>query len=296
MLFTTEPEVGTGLAAAVTDRGDRGPTKLMVRLLQTDPVLGDVDGNLAHLDALVGSATRCDLVVAPELATHGYHLTEVPDALPLQPDDARLLALGTQGPVVVTGFAEAFRHYSFNSAALLNAGDATVQRKIYLPTYRGWEERKHFRPGGQVRCHDVLNTRLSVLICNDLWQPPIPWLAVYGGAEVLVVPVSSASTDVGVPTARAWEILLLHAAIVLQSFVVFVNRCGSENQRDFWGGSRVIHPSGEVIGQLGSEPGELDCLIDLEELRVLRRRWPLLQESRADVVAREAARLAAEEF
>jgi predicted amidohydrolase len=78
--------------------------------------------------------------------------------------------------------------------------------------------------------------------------------------------------------------------------VVFVNRCGSENQRDFWGGSRVIHPSGEVIGQLGSEPGELDCLIDLEELRVLRRRWPLLQESRADVVAREAARLAAEEF
>jgi len=268
----------------------------MVRLLQTDPVLGDVDGNLAHLDALVGSATRCDLVVAPELATHGYHLTEVPDALPLQPDDARLLALGTQGPVVVTGFAEAFRHHSFNSAALLNAGDATVQRKIYLPTYRGWEERKHFRPGGQVRCHDVLNTRLSVLICNDLWQPPIPWLAVYGGAEVLVVPVSSASTDVGVPTARAWEILLLHAAIVLQSFVVFVNRCGSENQRDFWGGSRVIHPSGEVIGQLGSEPGELDCLIDLEELRVLRRRWPLLQESRADVVAREAARLAAEEF
>jgi predicted amidohydrolase len=58
----------------------------------------------------------------------------------------------------------------------------------------------------------------------------------------------------------------------------------------------VIHPSGEVIGRLGAETGELDCELDLDELRSLRRRWPLLQESRADVVARESARLAAEEF
>lgn len=281
----------------MSDGVDQGSsTKLRVRLLQTDPVLGDVDGNLARLDSLVSSATGCDLVVAPELATHGYHLSEVPEAMPLQPDDRRLLNLGKHGPVVVAGFAEAFRHHSFNSAALLHDGDARIQRKIYLPTYRGWEERKHFRPGGQLHCHDVLNTRMSMLICNDLWQPPIPWLAAHSGAEVLIVPVNSAATDVGVPTERAWEILLLHAAIVLQSFVVFVNRCGQENQRDFWGGSRVIHPSGEVLGQLGSDPGQLDCVLDLDELRLLRRRWPLLQESRADVIAREAARLAAEEF
>ena len=281
----------------MSDRVDQGSnnTKLRVRLLQTDPVLGDVDGNLAQLDSLVSSATGCDLVVAPELATHGYHLSEVPEAMPIQPDDRRLLDLGKHGPVAVTGFAEAFRHHSFNSAALLNDGDARIQRKLYLPTYRGWEERKHFRPGGRLNCHDVLNTRMSILICNDLWQPVIPWLAAHSGAEVLVVPVNSAVTEVGVPTERAWEILLTHAAVVLQSFVVFVNRCGKENQRDFWGGSRVIHPSGEVLGQLGTEPGQLDCVIDLDELRLLRRQWPLLQESRADLVAREATRLAEEE-
>lgn len=271
-------------------------TKLRVRLLQTDPKLGDVDGNLGHLDSLVRSAAGFDLVVAPELASHGYHLSEVPDAMPLQPDDDRLLALGKHGPTVVAGFAEAFRHHTFNSAALLTDGDARIQRKMYLPTYRGWEERKHFRPGGQLNCHDALGTRLAMLICNDAWQPAIPWLAAHGGAEVLVIPTNSAQAEVGVATQRAWEVLLLHAAVVLQSFVVFVNRSGEENQRDFWGGSRVIDPSGEVIGQLGSEPGQLDCVLDLDELRLLRRRWPLLQESRADVVARESARLAAEEF
>ena len=273
-----------------------GADRLRVRLLQTDPVLGDVDGNLARLDALVQAGTDCDLVVAPELATHGYHLSEVPDIDPIQPDDERLLRLGRHGPAVVAGFAEAFRHHTFNSAALLTGGEPRIQRKMYLPTYRGWEERKHFRPGGRLLCHDLAETRLAVLICNDAWQPAVPWLAAHSGAEVLVVTVNSATSAVGISTERAWEIILLHAAVVLQSYVVFVNRSGRENERDFWGGSRVIDPSGEVLGQLGSEPGELTCDLDLGELRRLRRQWPLLQESRAEIIAREAAQLAAEEL
>ncbi len=270
--------------------------RLRVRLLQTAPVLGDVDGNLERLDTQIANAHACDLVVAPELATHGYHLSDVPEAMPLQPDDPRLRGLGKHGPVSVVGFCEAFRHYSYNSVALMRDGEAQmIQRKLYLPTYRGWEERKHFRPGGKLNFQNVLGTRMAILICNDAWQPAIPWLAAHSGAEVLIVPVNSATTDVGVPTERAWEILLLHAAVVLQSYVIFVNRSGRENQRDFWGGSRVIHPSGEVLGSLGHEPGELDCVIDLDELRVLRRRWPLLQESRADLIARSAGQLADEE-
>ncbi len=279
------------------DPGVEGGTDpFRIRLLQTDPILGDVDGNLNVLDSLVRSASSSDLVVAPELATHGYHLSEVPEALPLRPDDDRLLGLGKHGPAAVVGFAEAFRHHAFNSAALLKDGEARIQRKMYLPTYGGWEERKHFRPGGRLQCHDVGRTRLAMLICNDMWQPALPWLAAHSGAEILVAPTNSAITEIGVPTSQAWDVLLRHAAIVLQSFVVFVNRSGEENEREFWGGSRIIHPSGDVLGQLGSGPGELDCVLDLNELRVLRRRWPLLQESRADVIAREATRLADEEF
>jgi predicted amidohydrolase len=272
-----------------------GDAVLKVRLLQTDPVLGDVEGNLQRLDALVQNAGDRDLVVTPELATHGYHLGDIPDVAPLSPDDPRLLDLGRHGPAVVVGFAEAFRHLTYNSAALLVDGEARIQRKLFLPTYRGWEERKHFRPGGALHTYDVASTRVATLICNDAWQPPIPWLAAQAGAEVLVVPVNSAVSNVGLPTSRAWEILLLHAAVVLQTYVVFVNRCGDESGRRFWGGSRVIHPSGEVLGQLGEEPGELDCELDLAELRSLRRQWPLLQESRADLIARGALELAREE-
>jgi predicted amidohydrolase len=282
----------------VSDPISRSPhgDVLRVRLLQTDPVLGDVAGNLDRLDAAVRAASDRDLVVAPELATHGYHLSQVPEAQPLHPQDHRLLRLGTHGPTVVAGFAEAFRHHTFNSAAVLANSHVRIQRKMYLPTYRGWEERKHFRPGGKLHCHDLPQTRMSVLICNDAWQPAVPWLAAHSGAEVLVVIANSATSTVGLPTYRAWEILLLNAAVTLQSYVVFVNRSGHENQRDFWGGSCVFHPSGDIVAHLGAEPGQVDCELDLEELRLLRRQWPLLQEARADVIAREAGELAAEEY
>lgn len=273
------------------ESGDR----LRVRLLQTDPVLGAVEANLAHLDERVAAAGECDLVVAPELATHGYHLSDLPDSVPLASTDPRLLALGGHGPAVVVGFAEGLRHHQFNSAVLVHDGRVVVQRKLFLPTYRGWEERKNFRPGGGLECHDLLGTRLAILICNDAWQPAIPWLAAHGGAEIMVVVVNSARSEVGVPTDRAWDVLLTHTAVMLQSYVVFVNRSGQESNRDFWGGSRVIDPTGAELVRLGEAAGEIDCDLDLPGLRTLRRQWPLLQESRADLVAKLAGRLADEE-
>lgn len=272
-----------------------GVAPLRVRLLQTDPTLGDVSGNLEHLNDRVRAASEFDLVATAELATHGYHLGQVPEAQPINANDERLLRLGSYGPAALVGFAEAERHHTFNSAALITNDQVRVQRKMYLPTYRAWEERKHFRPGGRLHCYDLPKARISTLICNDAWQPAMPWLAGHAGAEVLVIPVNSVTSNVGLPTDQAWDLILRHAAVTTQAFVLFINRVGRENGNDFWGGSRVIHPSGEVMAQLGQEPGELDCELDLGELRSLRRQWPLLQESRADLIAREAARLAHEE-
>ena len=47
---------------------------LRVALLQTDPVLGEVETNLAELQEQLRQVPHTDLAVAPELARHGYHL------------------------------------------------------------------------------------------------------------------------------------------------------------------------------------------------------------------------------
>ncbi|WP_426246679.1 carbon-nitrogen hydrolase family protein [Nocardioides sp. LHG3406-4] len=273
---------------------DHQPTRMRVRLLQTDPGLGDVAGNLRHLSELVAAEPDVDLVVTPELATHGYHLSELEAVEAIASDAPALLALGDHGPTVIAGFAEQSGPDVHNSAVITGGGQVVVQRKISLPHYRQWVERRHFRPGDATAVHTVAGAQVAVLICNDMWQPPLPWLAAQAGAEVLVVPVNSVESNVGSPTADVWDVILRHAALTLQAFVVFVNRSGVEAGSQFWGGSRVVAPDGRVIAQLGAEVGALTVELDLEWLRRLRAEWPLLADPPMHVVAETAARLASE--
>ena len=275
------------------DQGDRTPDQITVRLLQTDPQLGDVAGNLERLDSLVSAEPLVDLVVAPELATHGYHVGLLDDPAPLAADDPRLVSLGRHGPIVIAGFAERSDGRTHNSASVIRAGSVAVQRKISLPHYGRWAERDHFAPGDAVGVHDIAGARVAVLVCNDMWQPALPWLAAHAGAEILVVPVNSVVSDVGTPTAGVWDTILRHAALTLQVYVVFVNRVGHEGGGEFWGGSRVVSPTGDVVAQLGAGPGEVAVDLDLTALRELRADWPLLADPPLQTVAQEAARLAA---
>ncbi len=270
----------------VAPRGGTGGGKqLRVSLLQTAPQLGCVERNLAELHAELRQLTEADVAVTPELALHGYFLSALDEVEALDADDDRLVGLGQHGPAVIAGFVEHRRADQYNSAAVIDRDRVTVQRKLFLPTYRGWEERKHFRPGARLQSFDLRGARAAVLICNDMWQPPLPWLAVHSGAEVLFVIVNSVRSHSVVPVERAWELLLAHAAVVLQSYVVFVNRSGTECGQEFWGGSRVVGPDGADIVRLGAEPGRAEASLDLLELRALRRQWPLLREARLDVIS-----------
>lgn len=287
------------------DRGDREGRRLpqdeilRVAILQTAPVLGDVTANLAELDALLASVADTDLAVTPELATHGYFVGELPSLDPIPADDPRLTELARHGPAVVVGIVEAWRHHRHNAAAVLDASaDDTlvgVQRKLYLPNYGRWEERKHFRPGNRQHSFTVRGARIAPLVCYDVWQTPMPWLAAHAGAEVLVVLADSVHSTSTIPVQDTWDLILRHAAVTLQSYVIFVNRTGDEAGERFWGGSRVIGPDGACLDRLGEEPGTLTVDLDLAELRRIRARWPMLIDTRFDLVAREAARLDADE-
>ena len=273
--------------------GDR--SVLRVALLQTDPVLGEVETNVTRLREQLRQVPQSDLAVAPELALHGYHLGALAEVDAMPSVDPRLLALDGHGPAVVAGFVERGRHDQYNSAAIIDEGSVAVQRKLFLPTYRGWEERKHFRTGSKLGRFTLRGARVGVLVCNDLWQPPLPWLAVHSGAEVLVVIANSVDSQAAVPVQAAWDILIRHSAVALQCYVVFVNRVGTENGTQFWGASRAVGPDGEDLVRLGDAPATAEVDLDLQALRALRRKWPLLRDARLDLVAREVTALLHEE-
>ncbi|MEU8958596.1 nitrilase-related carbon-nitrogen hydrolase [Streptomyces sp. NPDC048518] len=273
---------------------------MRVALAQTDCALGEVEENLrtAREQLALAATQGADLVVFPELSLHGYHLGGLAKDTSITVDDPRLLALTEPGgPDALVGLHEHTALRAYNTAAYFSGGRPLhVHRKLYLPNYLAWEERKHVSPGQHLRAYDLPggHGRAATLICNDAWQPVLPWLAVQDGAEVIVVPTNSAASldPEAMDTGLYWDTLLSNTARMLQCWVVFVNRVGNENGASFWGGSRVVDPRGTVVAQAPKwEPGLVTVDIDVHEARRARRAVPLVAEARLGLVEREVRRL-----
>jgi predicted amidohydrolase len=270
-----------------------------IALAQLDSTIGELEANLELMGELTAQANaqRADLAVFPELAAHGYALGHGPISS-LRANDRRLTELSSGRADVLACFHEDGGVRAYNSAAYLSDGDIVhVHRKLYLPTYLSWEERKHASPGQSARAFDTRHARTATLICNDAWQPALPWLAAQDGAELLLIPTNS-SSDLGpnvVDTIQYWQDLLTFIARMQQCWIVFVNRVGTEAGVRFWGGSRVIDPTGETVTQAPFwEPGLITVDIDVGAARRRRRELPLLAEARLALVEREVHRLIAD--
>jgi predicted amidohydrolase len=261
-----------------------------IALAQVDSRVGDLDANVARAreafaDARAGGA---DLVVFPELQLSGYGLGAGHDASST-PADAAAVA---DGSTAVLGFNERNGEQRYNSAVYVEAGAPIhVQRKIHLVDYPPWNEDSHFAPGETLSAFDTALGRTAVMICNDAWQPLLPVLAVQGGAELLVFPSASATAMPNVE--EYWRGLTTFYARMLQCYVVFVNRVGTEGTFTFWGGSHVVDPLGEVVVEAPRFDEALVLVdVDLERVAARRRELPLVGGLRPELLRAELERLA----
>ena len=99
----------------------------------------------------------------PELGLTGYLLQDLAAEVAMRLDDPRLasLAAATGGLSAVVSFVEeSADHRLFIAAALLEDGELRhVHRKVHLPTYGLFDERRFFAPGDMIR---AVPSRLGV--------------------------------------------------------------------------------------------------------------------------------------
>jgi predicted amidohydrolase len=262
-----------------------------VALAQLDARLGDVEANVERARAALAGATAAgaDLVVFPELYLSGYALRGVPEETARTAEEVAAL-IG--GPALV-GFDErghdGRRH---NSAAYVVGGKLLhVHRKLYLVDYEPFGEDELFEPGSELRAFDTALGRFATLICNDAWQPCLPFIAAQDSACVLFLPSCSSTA---VPEAeRYWRELTRFHAQMLECFVVFVNRVGSEGGLEFWGGSHAIGPDGtSLVEGPRFEEAILYADLDLGRIEERREALPIVGEPRLDLLRTELERLA----
>jgi len=276
---------------------------MRVALAQTDSILGNTEENLRKAREVVAEARNrgADLTIFPELSLSGYALEELDDdvAIEAQSEAITSLADAAGEMAVVVGFCEEGRGFqTYNSAAYLEGGVLRhLHRKLYLPNYRIYEERKHYNPGQSMRAFDTRFGRMAILICNDAWQPFLPFIAVQDGAQVLIIPADSGSYPHAelLDTRDYWRGITRFYARMLESYVIFVNRVGRQDGLVFWGYSHAVDPWGTVVaeGPLHEE-ALLTADIDLADVRRRRREVPLVKEARLALLAKELNRLAEE--
>jgi len=278
--------------------------KFKIALAQFAPRLGDVDANLLQILDLTAQAKsqHADLVVFPELALTGYYLQDLVSevAVSASVDDprfARLLAASNDIDLVF-GFVEQDARYRYYlSAAYLARGQTVhVHRKVYLPTYRLFDDGRFFAPGNSLRAFDTRFGRMGMLICEDAWHLSSAYVLWMDGADFLID--VSASPGYGI-SAQSHDLAnaltvntFLHAyAETLTTYVIFSNRVGVEDGITFWGGSCIINPDGTplIVAPKFDETltiGE----VDTDAIRRARWRLPLLRDEQSELVRHELGR------
>jgi predicted amidohydrolase len=77
--------------------------------------------------------------------------------------------------------------------------------------------------------------------------------------------------------------------------IAFCNRVGNEEGLTFWGGSRLIGPTGAVIAEAPLyEEALVVASFDTDDLRMQRYQLPLLADERLELDVRELERILAE--
>lgn len=228
-----------------------------------------------------------DLVIFPELSLTGYvvrdQIYELAETIP-GPSTKRIEDMAKKtGMHIIFGMpelSEKTKATIFNTAVFVGPkGVIGKYRKMYLPTHSVFEEKRYFRPGYQTAAFDTELGNIGLCICYDLFFPEVCRLTRLKGAE-LIVSISAS------PAVRRSYFEILTAARALENtvFLAYVNLVGVEDGLQFWGGSRLVSPTGDVLAKAkNDEEAFVICEVDYSDIRPVETFIPTLKDLRPEL-------------
>lgn len=260
---------------------------MRIALAQVNPTVGDLKGNTALVVENIGRALHAgaDMVLFPELVISGYP----PEDLLLKDhfvEDCRAalvdVAAACEDVVALVGFPLQEGAAVYNAVAVLAGGrESGLYRKICLPNYAVFDEKRYFQTGDRLLIADISGVRVALSVCEDIWVHDGPIEAVtLGGAPHVIVNLSMSPYHVG--KGRERETMLSRRAVSAGAYVCYVNGVGGQDELVFDGQSVVFDPAGELLARASQFREELlivDVDVDASKTRgaveVSDARWPL---------------------
>jgi len=234
--------------------GNSTGESVRVALCQMNSTVGDLGGNYEKLLAGYEGAVRqgADIVVFPELFLSGYPPEDLlfrkeflSECLHWLRKFSRKVTTG----VAIVGAPLAGGKALYNAAAVI-AGKRILStyRKVFLPNYGVFDERRYFESGNSVPSFALGRVKFGITICEDIWfeNGPAACVARQAGVD-LIVNLSSSPYYHG--KLRERSRILKERALETGSFVCYANLVGGQDELVFDGGSLVLDPRGRVLAK-----------------------------------------------
>lgn len=176
----------------------------------------------------------------------------------------------------------------FNTAICVAPDGSLVAstRKMHIPITEGYFEDRWFRPGDSgYPVVEIGGRHVGFPTCWDQWFPELARAYALAGAEILVYPtaIGSEPDHPGFDTEPLWEQVIRANGIANGTFMVAINRTGTEGSLTFYGSSFVSDPYGRVLVQAPrDEPGVLVADLDLDQRRDWLELFPFFTTRRPD--------------
>ncbi|HQX56974.1 MAG TPA: NAD+ synthase [Pyrinomonadaceae bacterium] len=240
---------------------------MKVTIAQINTTNGDIAGNVAKIVAAIEKAKSdgSDLVVFPEVATHGYTSQDWfqdADIINASGEALETIIDATSGITAVVGTirpnVDRDGRRLFNSAAviydrqLLGFADKTL-----LPEYDVFDDPRYFEPSDHRRIFDINGIKLGVVVCEDFWNDKTFWKErlyesdptdeVIGMGADIIVSVNASPYNKGKIKLRCD--MVAHRAKLQKKPIVFVNLVGGNDGIIFDGASLIADEEGDIILQ-----------------------------------------------
>lgn len=249
---------------------------LKVSIIQSDLHWEDIGANLAMFEEKIWQIGPTDVIVLPEMFTTGFSMRvgQLAEHMNMRTFKWMRQMADQTGALVLGSFIARVHDRHYNRLLWMEpGGHFKTYDKRHL--FRMAEEHHVYAPGESLLIGHWKGWRICPLICYDLrfpvwsrnrWNPSLKKMAY----DVLVYVANWPLVRAG-----AWKTLLEARAIENLSYVVGVNRVGSDgNGVEYNGGSAIVGPKGDPIFFVEGEEVIKTVALNAHALQGYRDRFP----------------------
>lgn len=259
--------------------------KFKILVVQNSAIIGNKRATLTNVEKLLEKYEdkQPDLIVLPEVWSVGWECSNFVNAAEEIENSETVnflknIALNFGSTVIGGSFIQKCGDKYKNTCPVISKTGKllTTYDKMHLFSHKGSEENQYISTGNELKILDFGFTKIGLTICYDIRFPEVYRKYSKEGAEVFVNVAAWSNKKLD-----HWNIMHRARAIENQCFMIVADQTGKISEKEYnLGHSMIVNPWGDITDMLEAQEDCLYAEIDLDEIKKLRKDFPLVSDRR----------------